>query len=54
MARIPEAEIEPLKRGIPPAKLAEAHGVKLCRHGADLLGRCPFRADRTRTRRHRW
>jgi hypothetical protein len=45
MARIPEAEIEHLKRGIPPAKLAEAHGVKLCRHGTDLLGRCPFHAD---------
>jgi hypothetical protein len=27
MARIPEAEIEQLKRGVPLGKLAEAHGV---------------------------
>jgi DNA primase len=47
MARIPEAEIEQLKRGVPLAKLAEAHGVRLRRHGADLLGRCPFHADKT-------
>ena len=47
MARIPEAEIEQLKRGVSVAKLAEAHGVKLRQHGADLLGLCPFHADRT-------
>ena len=47
MARIPEAEIEQLKRGVSVAKLAEAHGVKLRKHGADLLGLCPFHADRT-------
>jgi DNA primase len=47
MARIPEAEIEHLKRGVSVAKLAEAHGVKLRQHGADLLGLCPFHADRT-------
>ena len=47
MARIPEAEIEQLKRGVSLAKLAEAHGVQLRRHGADLLGCCPFHADRT-------
>jgi hypothetical protein len=52
--RIPKAEIDQLKRRIPPAKLAEAHGVRLRRHGADLLGRCPPHADRTRTRRRRW
>ena len=47
MARIPEAEIEQLKRGVSLVKLAEAHGVKLRQHGADLLGLCPFHADRT-------
>ena len=47
MARIPEAEIEQLKRGVSVAKLAEAHGVKLRQHGADLLGLCPFHADKT-------
>ena len=46
MARIPEAEIERLKRDIPVQRLAEALGVKLRRHGADLLGLCPFHEDR--------
>jgi DNA primase len=46
MARIPEAEIERLKREVGVGKLAEARGVKLVRHGADLIGLCPFHADR--------
>lgn len=47
MARIPEAEIERLKAEISLERLAEARGVKLKRHGADLMGQCPFHEDRT-------
>jgi len=47
MARIPEAEIERLKAEISLERLAEARGVKLKRHGADLMGQCPFHDDRT-------
>jgi DNA primase len=45
MARIPKAEIERLKREVSLERLAEARGVRLERHGADLLGRCPFHDD---------
>jgi len=45
MARIPEEEIERLKREVSVERLAEAHGVKLKRHGADLIGLCPFHDD---------
>jgi len=47
MARIPEEEIERLKREISLERLAEAGGVKLKRHGADLMGQCPFHDDHT-------
>ena len=46
MARIPEAEVERLKREVSVQRLAEARGIKLHRHGADLLGLCPFHDDR--------
>jgi len=46
MARIPDAEIERLKREISLERLAEAKGVKLKRHGENLLGLCPFHDDR--------
>jgi len=42
VARIPEAEIERLKREIALERLVEARGVALKRKGADLVGRCPF------------
>ena len=42
MARIPEAEIERLKREIALERLVEARGVVLKRKGADLVGCCPF------------
>jgi hypothetical protein len=42
MARIPEDEVERLKREVSVERLAEARGIKLTRHGANLLGRCPF------------
>ena len=47
MARIPEHEVERLKREVSVQRLAEARGIKLTRQGANLLGRCPFHADRT-------
>src|SRR5580658_4585485 len=47
MARIPEAEIERLKREIAIERLAVAKGVELKRQGKDLVGRCPFHDDRT-------
>ncbi len=46
MSRIPEAEVERLKREVSVERLALARGVKLKRHGADLLGLCPFHDDR--------
>jgi len=45
MARIPEAEIERLKAEVSVQRLAEAQGIKLQRHGADLIGLCPFHED---------
>jgi DNA primase catalytic core len=47
MARIPEAEVERLRKEVSVQRLAEARGIKLVRQGADLLGRCPFHDDRT-------
>jgi DNA primase len=45
MARIAESEIERLKREVSVQRLAESRGVKLKRHGADLIGLCPFHND---------
>jgi DNA primase catalytic core len=47
MARIPESEVERLKKEISVQRLAEARGIKLTRQGADLIGKCPFHDDRT-------
>src|SRR5579872_2616568 len=46
MARIPDEEIERLKQGVSLQRLVEAQGIELKRHGADLLGLCPFHDDR--------
>ena len=46
MARIPAAAIERLKAEVPVSQLATARGIVLRRHGADLLGLCPFHDDR--------
>ncbi|MFO0571940.1 MAG: CHC2 zinc finger domain-containing protein [Polyangiaceae bacterium] len=46
MARVSEAEIQRLKREISVERLAEARGVKLKKHGKDLIGLCPFHDDR--------
>jgi hypothetical protein len=37
MARIPGEQIERLKREVSLERLAEARGIKLKRHGADLI-----------------
>ena len=47
MARIPDEVVERLKVEVSVQRLAEARGVVLKKHGADLIGRCPFHEDRT-------
>ena len=47
MPRIADELIERLKASISLARLAEARGVVLVKHGADLHGRCPFHEDKT-------
>ena len=46
MPRIPDEVIERLKAEVSLEKLAAARGVELKRHGADLIGLCPFHDDR--------
>jgi DNA primase len=45
MARIPDDEIQRIKREVSIERLATSHGVELKRHGADLIGLCPFHED---------
>jgi len=45
MARIPDDELERLKQDISIQRLAEGRGITLKRHGADLIGLCPFHDD---------
>ena len=47
MARIPDNEIERLKKEVALERLVLVFGVELKRHGAELLGRCPFHEDKT-------
>ena len=47
MARIPESEIERLKRDTDLVALVQAAGVELRRHGANLVGRCLLHDDAT-------
>ena len=47
MPRIPEADIERLKKNVSVQQLAEARGIELKGQGGNLLGRCPFHADKT-------
>ncbi|QOY87936.1 CHC2 zinc finger domain-containing protein [Paludibaculum fermentans] len=47
MARIPDSELERLKREIPIERLVTGFGVELQRHGAELIGTCPFHDDKT-------
>jgi DNA primase catalytic core len=46
MARIADDELERLKREVSIQRLVEARGVKLRRHGKDLVGLCPFHDDK--------
>ena len=45
MARVPQSELERLKREVSLERLAVAQGVALRRRGADLVGLCPFHDD---------
>jgi DNA primase catalytic core len=45
MARIPESEIERIKREVSVERLVEASGVALKRLGVELQGRCPMHQD---------
>ncbi|MGH6998099.1 MAG: CHC2 zinc finger domain-containing protein, partial [Phenylobacterium sp.] len=45
MARIPDEVIARLKTEVSLQRLVEAKGVELRRHGADLIGLCPFHDD---------
>jgi hypothetical protein len=51
MARIPDDEIERLKREVSLERLVAAAGIELRRHGADLIGIERDRQNR-RTRKH--
>lgn len=47
MSRIPDAEIDRLKRETDLAALVRSRGVELVKHGSkDLIGKCPFHDDR--------
>ena len=45
MARIPDDELDRLKTEVSLQRLAEGMGITLKRHGADLIGLCPFHDD---------
>ena len=45
-ARIPDTELDRLKREVSLQRLVEASGIELKRHGKDWLGLCPFHDDR--------
>ena len=47
MARIPAVEIERLKDEISLERLVTAAGTELKKAGVDLIGCCPFHADKT-------
>jgi len=47
MARIPDEEIERLKKEIAIERLVRGFGIELKRTGANMVGRCPFHDDHT-------
>ena len=47
MPRIPDDDLARLKQEVSLQRLVEAKGVKLSRHGGDLIGLCPFHNDTT-------
>jgi len=46
MARIPDEELDRLKRDVSLERMVMARGIELRKHGPDLIGRCPFHNDR--------
>lgn len=47
MARIPEDEIERVKRQTDLVVLARSRGIEMAKHGSkDFVGRCPFHDDK--------
>jgi len=46
MARIPAEQLDRLKQEISLQRLAGGMGIVLKRHGADLIGLCPFHDDK--------
>ncbi|MCP4088216.1 MAG: toprim domain-containing protein [Gammaproteobacteria bacterium] len=46
MARIPDDQIDRLKTEVSLQRLAEGMGITMKRHGADLIGLCPFHDDK--------
>lgn len=46
MARIPQEEIDRIKREVSVADLVRARGIELRGHGENLIGLCPFHEDR--------
>ncbi|MCP5197955.1 MAG: toprim domain-containing protein [Gammaproteobacteria bacterium] len=47
MPRIPPEQLDRLKQDISLQRLVEARGIVLKKHGADLIGHCPFHDDKT-------
>ena len=47
MSRIPDDELERLKKEVSLADLCAKYGIELKAHGQDLIGTCPFHEDRT-------
>ncbi|TPW19834.1 MAG: dnaG [Elusimicrobia bacterium] len=47
MPRIPDDEVDRIKREVSLELLAQARGIRLERHGKDLRGLCPFHEDHT-------
>ena len=49
MPRIPETDIDRVKRSTDLLALVRSRGIELKKHGSkDFIGRCPFHADRER------
>jgi DNA primase catalytic core len=47
MPRIPDDELERLKREVSLQRLCEKYGIALQPHGKDLIGLCPFHDDKS-------
>ena len=46
MARLPDETVTRIKQEVSLQRLAEGMGISLKRHGADLIGLCPFHDDK--------